>query len=90
MNETIPTEEDWKEIAEALARLNHFTIPEREAYIERFRGDALAIKVKLNDMANNMDISRIPSPTQRDLDRLERYKKEFEILKGMLADTQKS
>ena len=80
----VPSDADWAEIADALGTMNHFTAPGREEYIARFRGHPLAIKVKLHDMANNMDMSRIPSPTQRDLDRLERYKKEFVLLKGML------
>jgi hypothetical protein len=33
-----------------------------------------------------MDISRIPNPTAEDYARLERYKKEYEILIQMLRD----
>lgn len=42
--------------------------------------------VKLEDMRNNMDISRISNPTAKDYARLERYKKEYEILIQMLRD----
>ena len=79
-----PSEDDWKEMAEALAVLNHHTAPNREEYIKRFGENQLALKVKLNDMSNNMDISRIPSPTPKDYERLERYKTEYEALLDML------
>ena len=45
--------------------------------------------MKLNDMRSNMDISRIPSPSPRDLERLERYKAEYNTLTEMLRDTNK-
>ena len=40
----------------------------------------LALKVKLNDLRSNMDVSRIAEPTEKDMERLERYKKEYERL----------
>jgi len=40
----------------------------------------LALKVKLNDLKSNMDLSRIISPTEKDLKRRERYEKEYEAL----------
>ena len=79
-----PSEDDWKDMAEALAILNHHTAPNRKEYIKRFGENQLALKVKLNDMSNNMDISRIPSPTPKDYERLERYKTEYEALLDML------
>ena len=81
-----PSEDDWKEMADALHVLNHHTEPIRKDYIRRFATNKLALQVKLNDMANNMDISRIPSPSAEDYERLERYKKEYEILIQMLRD----
>ena len=81
-----PSDDDWKEIADALRVLNHHTEPNREDYIKRFKTNILALHVKLNDMGNNMDISRIANPTAVDYARLERYKKEYEILTQMLRD----
>lgn len=40
----------------------------------------IARVVKLADLADNMDISRIPQPTTRDLLRLEEYKQVHQIL----------
>ena len=79
-----PSENDWQEMGEALGILNHHTAPNREEYINRFGENQLALKVKLNDMRNNMDISRIPSPTPIDYERLERYKSEYKVLLDML------
>ncbi len=56
----------------------------RESYIQRFKGNELAIKVKLSDLRHNMDLSRIPSPTEKDYARLERYKSEYMTLIEML------
>lgn len=74
------TDEEWAEIKTALTLLNHHTAPSREEYISRISGNFLALKVKLNDLRNNMDITRIPAPTEKDYARIERYKKEYDIL----------
>ena len=81
-----PSEDDWKEIADALRVLNHHTAPDREEYIKRFGTNILALHVKLEDMRNNMDISRISNPTAKDHAPLERYKSGYEILIQMLRD----
>lgn len=78
------TDDEVVEIGEALKLLNHNNIATREEYISRFQGDRLAIKVKLNDLSNNMDISRIPNPADNDIARVERYRKEQRQLMQML------
>lgn len=77
-----PSDEDWQEVAEALRLLNHHTAASREEYIERITTNKLAAKVKLNDLTNNMDISRIAHPTEKDFERLKRYEKEYEKIKN--------
>lgn len=57
------TKQEWDEIEEALDLMDFRTTTNRETYIERFRGHRLAIKVKLNDLQYNMDITRILHPT---------------------------
>lgn len=74
------TDEERDEIKTALTLLNHHTAPSREEYISRISGNFLALKVKLNDLRNNMDITRIPDPTEKDYARIERYKQEYETL----------
>lgn len=51
-------------------------------YIKRVAKDLVAINVKLADIEHNMDLSRIPNVSQRDLDRVEnKYRKNYEYLK---------
>jgi len=73
-------DEEREEIKTALTLLNHHTAPSREENINRISGNFLALKVKLNDLKSNMDITRIPQPTEKDYARLDRYKKEYDIL----------
>lgn len=74
------TKEEKQEIHTVLNLLNKDTAEAREEYIGRIAGNHLALKVKLNDLRNNMDISRIQNPTDRDFERLERYQKEYSRL----------
>lgn len=76
----IMTIEERDEIKMALTLLNHHTDSSREEYINRISKNFLALKVRLNDLSNNLDITRIPEPTEKDYARLERYKKEYETL----------
>lgn len=83
------TLEEAKEISEALNLLNHNNASERESYISGLKGNRLAIKVKLNDLKNNMDISRIPTPTTKDEERIHRYNKEYQYLQELLNEIQR-
>ena len=49
-------------------------------YIRLIGENTLATKVKLADLKNNMDLSRLPVVTEKDLKRLEKYKKAFDLL----------
>lgn len=80
------TTEERDEIKTALTLLNHNTVPSREEYINRISSNLLALKVKLNDLRNNMDITRIPEPIEKDYARIERYKKEHDILMEALRN----
>lgn len=82
----MPSKDEWEEIEEALHLLNARTAKTREEYINRFKDHFLAIKVKLNDLRHNMDISRLPNPTEKDYVRLERYQKEYETLMEMFKE----
>lgn len=82
----VMTTEERDEIKTALTLLNHHTAPSREEYISRISSNFLALKVKLNDLRNNMDITRIPEPTEIDYARIERYKKEYDILMEALRN----
>ena len=49
-------------------------------YIAAVKRDDNARKVKISDLRHNMDISRIPEPTEADYRRLEKYKKALDYL----------
>ncbi len=51
-------------------------------YLALVRSDSNAWHVKVADIKHNMDISRIPSPTQKDFDRLEKYQRALKFLLG--------
>ena len=48
----------------------------REEYIKRVKANPIARIVKIADLTHNSEISRIPNPTEKDFQRIERYKKE--------------
>ena len=69
------------EIVEKAKILTHDKdIPYLE-YVNQIKADPVATRVKLADLKDNMDISRISSPIPADYERLERYKKAKEVLK---------
>jgi len=70
-------DEDAQEISMALNLLNSNTASTREEYIARIKENFIATKVKLNDLSHNMDISRISNPTNKDLERIKRYRREY-------------
>ena len=79
-----PSKSELAEVEEALNMMNHHTAPSRDEYIARFRGHPLAIHVKLNDLRSNMDIGRLPNPTEKDFARCHRYLDEYQTLIKML------
>lgn len=52
-----------------------------EAFIERLRPDALACRVKLADLEDNMDVRRLTAVTAKDTERLARYRAAWARLK---------
>ena len=66
-----------------LAAVDAMTHREGETYmdfIKRLSVNEIARHVKIQDIRNNMDLSRIPSPTDADFARIEKYKKAYAIL----------
>ena len=53
-----------------------------EAFISRAALDPVGKAVKLADLAENSDLSRIDRPTQKDLERVEKYRRAMEYLRG--------
>ena len=53
-----------------------------EEYLRRLRMDSCARAVKMADLKHNMDITRIPSPSEKDYARIEKYKKSLAFLES--------
>jgi (p)ppGpp synthase/HD superfamily hydrolase len=73
-----------RDIADAVFLLTHDPgIPYLD-YVRNVKnsGNPLAIAVKKADLRNNMDLTRLPNVTDRDLKRVEKYKKAYAILTG--------
>lgn len=52
-----------------------------DRYLERVKADAIARPVKIADLRHNMDLSRMgKEPDQRDLERLDKYRKALQYL----------
>ena len=77
------SDRDREELTVALRLLNHHLAPDRETYIQRIKSNALAKAVKMHDLTHNMDLSRLPNPTRKDYERVERYRKEYDYLSAL-------
>ena len=51
-----------------------------DSYIERISFNPLAVKIKLADLEDNRDLTRLPEVTDKDLERIEKYDKALEKL----------
>lgn len=69
-----------KESVEAIRRLTHDQSVPYLDYIASLRDNPIAVKVKLADLTHNSDLTRLPTVTQEDLDRREKYLKAMKIL----------
>lgn len=69
------------DIIEAIDALTKRTGEDYQAFVLRAGANPIARKVKLADLADNSDIARIANPTERDYERLEKYRKAIAILK---------
>ena len=59
-----------------------------DEYLNRICFDEFAIKIKLADLEDNMDMSRIKKPTGKDHERVEKYGKARERLMNALVYVQ--
>jgi hypothetical protein len=81
-------DDDAQEISDALNLLNATTAASREEYIARIKESFIATKVKLKDLRHNMDISRISNPTEKDIARTKRYRREYRQVLEYLGDVE--
>ncbi len=63
-----------EEIIEALNALTRRTDEPYDDFISRVMENQLACRVKLADLSDNMNLSRIPNPSEKDYQRVEKYR----------------
>ncbi len=68
------------EIIEALESLTKRENELYEDFILRVKKNKLAVQVKIADLKDNSDLKRIKNPTEKDLERKEKYKRAIENL----------
>lgn len=68
-------------IVNAVVTLTKEKYEKYEDYLKRVKKNKLARAVKLSDLTNNMDLSRLKQITEVDKKRLEKYKKAYKYLK---------
>ena len=69
-----------------LVALDCVTKRENEDYFDfigRIKPNPLAVAVKISDLHDNMKLSRIPNPTEKDFQRLKKYEKALAILTNL-------
>jgi hypothetical protein len=61
-----------------------------ETFILRAASNSIGRRVKLVDLEDNSDLSRIANPTSRDHERVEKYRRAIETIRGLasVADVQ--
>ncbi|MBK7895300.1 MAG: HD domain-containing protein [Candidatus Promineifilaceae bacterium] len=71
-----------EEILAALETVTKREGEDYEAFVQRSAQNPIGRKVKLADLRDNSDISRISSPTAKDYARLEKYKRAIAVLEN--------
>ena len=86
LEDTDATIEDLKKIGvseEEVEAIQLLTKPKKEDYIhyvKRVANNPIARHVKMADLKHNMDLSRLSEITDKDIQRVEKYKQAYQIL----------
>ena len=54
-----------------------------DAFVRRAASNAIGRRVKLADLTDNLDLSRIANPTEDDFRRMEKYRRAVAYIKGL-------
>ena len=73
------------EVLEAVALLTHAKEEEHFAYVRRLAANPIARHVKRADLRDNMDLTRIPTPHEKDHVRIRKYGEALAILDSFVA-----
>jgi len=69
-----------EKVLEALELVTKKENEDYDTFIKRLSGNEIARKVKIADLNDNMNISRIKNPSEKDFARIEKYKKALKEL----------
>ena len=73
-------------VTDALALLTHDPSVPYLTYVERLKSNPIARAVKLADLTHNSDLMRLPVVTEKDLERVKKYRKAMMILKRRMRN----
>lgn len=68
------------EVVEAVCLMTHDSSVPYLEYVAALKGNPLACAVKISDLTHNADLSRLDFVTEKDIQRVEKYKKALAIL----------
>lgn len=69
------------EVLEAVRLMTHNAeAASYQEYVRRLKPNPIAVKIKLADLRHNMDIRRMDRVEEKDLERLEKYRRAWEML----------
>lgn len=71
-----------EEIVQAVEVLTKQEGESYKNYLRRIKTNPIAIAVKLADLQDNMDLTRLPTITEKDIERQKKYSKAVSILKN--------
>lgn len=80
--ERLATEGFSSGVIEALRLVTKINGEIYEAFVKRAASNPIARAVKLADIRDNMDLSRLTNATEKDLKRVEKYRRGLAILMG--------
>ena len=69
-----------KRIIEALRSVTKREGEDYEAFVRRAASDPIGRRVKLADLHDNCDLSRISAPSERDFQRIEKYRRAIDLI----------
>ncbi len=75
-----------EEIVAAVDRMTHRASDSYEAYIHKIADNAIARKVKIGDLEDNMNVRRLPDIRDKDLERIRKYHKYHLMLSQLEND----
>lgn len=70
-------------VLKALASVTRMPDEDYEAFVRRAGQDPIGRRVKQADLEDNSDLDRLPNPTARDYERLEKYRRALATLSEM-------